>query len=78
MEVVTHVNASRQQEHFETIERIWHRLGGKPHWGKVTYQPDRIIDNYHSFDVVRFESARRRMDPGEVFLNDYVRRVLHE
>lgn len=78
MEVVTHVNASRQQEHFEMIERIWHRLGGKPHWGKVTYQPDRNIDNYNPLDATRFRNQRDRMDPGEVFLNDYVRRVLHE
>jgi hypothetical protein len=77
LEIVTHVNTSRHQEHFEAVERVWHRLGGKSHWGKVTYQPDRIIANYAAADVTAFLDVRRAMDPGQVFLNDYVRRILH-
>jgi FAD/FMN-containing dehydrogenase len=77
MEVVTHVNAARQLEHFGMIERIWHRIGGKPHWGKVTYQPDHIIENHSAADVANFLAIRRQMDPAQIFLNDYVRQILH-
>ena len=76
MEVVTHVNAAGVTEHFGEIEEVWHRLGGKPHWGKISPRPDRIIDNYASLDVTNFRGVRDRMDPCEIFLNDYVRRVL--
>ena len=76
MEVVTHVNAAGTTEYFEAIEEVWHRLGGKSHWGKITPRPDRLIENYYSTDVANFREVRDRMDPGEIFLNDYVRRVL--
>lgn len=76
MELVAHGNVSRHQEHFEAIERAWDRFGGKPHWGKLTYQPDRIVRNIDPDDLKDFQAVRLAMDPGQVFLNDYVRRVL--
>jgi FAD/FMN-containing dehydrogenase len=76
-EIVTSSHTARQEEHFTTVERAWHRLGGKPHWGKLTYQPDRILENYAPADVTAFLEVRQAMDPAEIFLNDYVRQVLH-
>ena len=77
MEIVSHVNASRHQEHFEAVERYWQRLGGRPHWGKVTYRSERVIENYPAASANEFRAVRREMDPDQVFLNEYVRNILH-
>jgi FAD/FMN-containing dehydrogenase len=76
-EIVTSVHAARHEEHFAAVERDWHRLGGKSHWGKLTLHPARLLENYAPVDVADFLEVREAMDPAEVFLNDYVREILH-
>jgi L-gulonolactone oxidase len=77
IEVITHANTPLHEAHFERIERTWYRLGGRPHWGKMTYQVDQLAVNYSLADLSAFAKVRRDMDPNEVFLNDYVREALH-
>jgi L-gulonolactone oxidase len=76
IEIVTHVNTARHEDYFRDVERDWLRLGGRPHWGKLTYAPERIRDAYPPASVAKFLGVRRKMDPAQVFLNDYLRDVL--
>lgn len=77
-EIVTHANTGRHREHFEAVERYWRRLGGRTHWGKLTYDHTRIHETYPGASLANFLGVRRRMDPEQVFLNDYLREALDE
>jgi FAD-linked oxidoreductase len=60
---------------FRAIEAIMDDYGGRPHWGKRHYQTAATLaDRYPGW--ARFQAVRARLDPGGVFTNDYVRRVL--
>jgi len=76
IEIVTHGNKARHEQYFRDVERHWLRLRGRPHWGKVTYAPDQIRDAYPVATVAKFLAVRHKMDPDQVFLNDYLREVL--
>ena len=75
IEVLTFHNTPRYEAYFEAVERDWLALGGRPHWGKLCFVPERIADLYGE-DRKRFEEVRERLDPDGVFLNDWVRRIL--
>lgn len=48
---------------------------GRPHWGKLhTLDADRLHALYPRFDD--FRAVRDRLDPGRLFANDYLHRVL--
>jgi L-gulonolactone oxidase len=60
---------------FRAIEAIMDGYGGRPHWGKRHYQTAAALaGRYPGWN--RFQAVRSRLDPGGVFTNDYVRRVL--
>ena len=47
----------------------------RPHWGKVfTLAPEQVQEQYPDLD--RFRALRDRLDPGRVFRNEYVDRLL--
>ncbi len=57
------------------LERIAGKYGGRPHWGKMNWATAADLrPQYPMFD--RFVALRRELDPGGMFLNDYLRRVL--
>ncbi|PRZ43464.1 L-gulonolactone oxidase [Antricoccus suffuscus] len=63
------------REYFDAVEQILVAAGGRPHWGKL-----------HTRSAADFEAAypkygeflrvRAALDPGGLFTNDYLRRVL--
>jgi L-gulonolactone oxidase len=60
---------------FRGFEEIMDSYGGRPHWGKRHYQTAATLrERYPQWD--RFQAVRARLDPDEVFANDYTRRVL--
>jgi FAD-linked oxidoreductase len=60
---------------FRVFEAVMDDYGGRPHWGKRHYQAAATLaGRYPGWD--RFQAVRARLDPGGVFTNDYVRRVL--
>jgi FAD/FMN-containing dehydrogenase len=63
------------KRYFAAIEAIYQPYGGRPHWGKLhTLDAATLAARYpHWNDFCR---VRAEMDPGGVFLNDYLRRVL--
>ncbi len=60
---------------FRAFEEIMNSYGGRPHWGKRHYQTAPALrERYPEWD--RYQSVRARLDPGGVFENDYIRRVI--
>ncbi|MCK2217571.1 FAD-binding protein [Actinomadura sp. ATCC 31491] len=61
--------------YFEGVEEIMTRLDGRPHWGKLhTRDAAYLAKVYPRF--ADFTALRDRLDPGRLFTNDYLDRVL--
>ena len=64
-------------EAFKTIETIFLKYGGKPHWGKRFTAKDaelsKIYDKWEDFKVLR-----KKMDPTNKFLNPYLAELFNE
>jgi hypothetical protein len=57
------------------LQKIATRYGGRPHWGKMNWATAKDLrPQYPHFDA--FVAMRKELDPGGMFLNDYLRRVL--
>lgn len=66
---------SRYQEYFTAVEKIMTERGGRPHWGKMhSREAGYLSEVYPRF--AEFTALRDRLDPGRLFANDYLRRVL--
>ena len=62
-------------EYFRTIEAIMENYGGRPHWGKMHFRDaDSLRGAYPHFDD--FLAVRDELDPGRLFANEYLGRVL--
>jgi FAD-linked oxidoreductase len=62
-------------EYFEAVEQIMLSFGGRPHWGKMHNLDAAILrERYPRFDD--FVALRDRLDPGRMFQNTYLERVL--
>lgn len=62
-------------EYFRAVEAIMVELGGRPHWGKLHGRDAASLrDAYPRFDD--FVRLRDRLDPGRLFGNRYLERVL--
>ncbi|AJE81783.1 MULTISPECIES: D-arabinono-1,4-lactone oxidase [Streptomyces] len=63
------------QAYFGAAERLFTAHGGRPHWGKIhTRSAEYLAAAYPHFG--EFTALRDRLDPGRLFQNDYLRRVL--
>jgi L-gulono-1,4-lactone dehydrogenase len=63
------------ESYFRGVERIMSSYGGRPHWGKRHYlSAAELKDRYPEWET--FQAIRERLDPNQVFANDYTRRVL--
>lgn len=63
------------EEYFKAGEAIFKKYGGRPHWGKLHHRTaDELRELYPMWD--KFHEIRRSLDPNNVFMNDYLRRVL--
>ncbi|MFD5215592.1 D-arabinono-1,4-lactone oxidase [Microbacterium sp. NPDC058345] len=61
--------------YFDAVEQILLDAGGRPHWGKLHSLDDaQLRDRYPRFHD--FVSLRDRLDPGRLFGNRYLERVL--
>jgi L-gulonolactone oxidase len=61
--------------YFDAFEQIACAAGGRPHWGKLHgLGAEQLAPLYPRFDD--FRAVRDRVDPGRVFANDYLTRVL--
>ncbi|MFH8366572.1 D-arabinono-1,4-lactone oxidase [Streptomyces sp. NPDC018031] len=63
------------QAYFSAVEQIMTAHGGRPHWGKLhSRDAAYLAEVYPRFG--EFTAVRDRLDPGRVFGNEYLRRVL--
>jgi hypothetical protein len=76
IEVLTAENTPRYEEFFEDLERQWMLMGGRAHWGKLCFAPERIRDTIDPANLMNWENVRLDMDPRARFMNDYLRRIL--
>ena len=62
------------KEYFAALEEIYHRFGGRPHWGKLhTCSQEYLSQQYPMW--AQFAAVRNRLDPDKLFLNGYLRRL---
>ena len=62
-------------EYFGEVEAIMNGHDGRPHWGKMHYQTAQTLrPRYPGWDS--FIAVRERLDPGRLFGNAYLERVL--
>jgi L-gulono-1,4-lactone dehydrogenase len=60
---------------FREVEALMSSYGGRPHWGKWSFLgAEELAPRYPEWEA--FQAARRELDPGGRFENDWVRRVL--
>ncbi|MGW6495429.1 D-arabinono-1,4-lactone oxidase [Nonomuraea angiospora] len=61
--------------YFEGVEEIMTRLDGRPHWGKLHTRDASYLNKVYP-RFADFTALRDRLDPGRLFGNDYLDRVL--
>ena len=71
-----HVNEhSDHRDYFNAVEALMRSHGGRPHWGKLhSRTAEDLADAYPRWQD--FQVMRDRLDPGRVFTNPYLDRVL--
>jgi L-gulonolactone oxidase len=74
--VAVHQYHRREHEaYFRAVEAIARDVGGRPHWGKLHYlDAAAFAQTYPRFGD--FVALRDRLDPGRVFGNDHLTRIL--
>ncbi|MFJ1706202.1 D-arabinono-1,4-lactone oxidase [Kitasatospora sp. NPDC088346] len=66
---------SPEQGYFTEVEKLMAAHAGRPHWGKLhTRDAEYLASVYPRFGD--FTALRDKVDPGRLFANDYLRRVL--
>ena len=64
-------------EAFKTVENIFLKYGGKPHWGKRFSAKDAELSKiYDKWDD--FKKVRKKLDPNNKFLNPYLTQLFNE
>ena len=64
-------------EAFKSIEKVFLKYGGKPHWGKRFMAKDaelnKVYEKWNDFKLLR-----RKLDPSNKFLNPYLKELFNE
>jgi FAD/FMN-containing dehydrogenase len=76
IELLSFVGTPRYEEFFNLIERGWLRLGGRPHWAKLSFNVEKIRDAYPKEKMEKWLEIREKWDPDGIFLNDHLREVM--
>lgn len=62
------------QPYFDAMEEVFQHHGGRPHWGKMhNMTSDKLRTAYPKFND--FLSVRSKLDPDEMLVNGYLRRL---
>jgi len=64
-------------EAFKSIEKVFLKYGGKPHWGKRFTAKDATLSKLYS-KWEDFKVLRKELDPTNKFLNPYLTELLNE
>lgn len=74
IEILTYARTPHYQEHFHTVYRDWMGMGGRPHWGKLLFDPVMIRGAYGE-RMETFDRFRRQVDPQNMFLNGFLKEL---
>ncbi len=74
-EAITYMGTADYKKFFDEIEHHLLKLGGRPHWGKTYSYNNLNYDKIYGEHMVKFKKIRQEMDPGGLFLNDFMRKV---
>jgi L-gulonolactone oxidase len=70
-------NSADKYEAFKTVENIFIKHGGKPHWAKrFSAKNDELEKLYPKWND--FKNLRKEMDPSNKFLNNYLSEIFNE
>ncbi|RJE86186.1 FAD-binding protein [Paenibacillus sp. 1011MAR3C5] len=62
------------EAYFATMEEIFLRYGGRPHWGKLhTLNSGRLKERYPMWEA--FHRVRTNLDPDRILLNPYIEKL---
>ena len=64
-------------EAFKSVEKIFLKHGGKPHWAKRFNAKDEELSKLYS-RWNDFKALRKQMDPSNKFLNPYLSEVFND
>ncbi len=65
------------KDYFNDIEPIFRDYGGRPHWGKKhNFKAGALSKLYPEWN--RFHQIRKRVDPDDFFLNEYLQKLFYE
>jgi len=64
-------------EAFKTIEEIFIKYGGRPHWGKRFKAKDKELEKLYP-KWKAFKQLRKELDPNNKFLNPYLKEIFNE
>ena len=62
-------------EYFRAVEEVMRAYRGRPHWGKIHYQDAASLAELYP-NYGDFQGVRDRLDPGRLFTNPYLDRVI--
>lgn len=76
--IACHVyNKKNYQPYFNALEKIFLKYNGRPHWAKIhTLTAKEFQQKYEMFNA--FNEQRKLQDPEDLFLNNYLRKILTE
>ncbi len=75
--VSRNAKTAESYEAFKTIEEIFIKYGGRPHWGKRFKAKDKELEKlYPKWN--EFKALRKQLDPDNKFLNGYLKKVFNE
>ncbi|MEC2057123.1 FAD-binding protein [Peribacillus psychrosaccharolyticus] len=63
------------EEYFREVEAIMQKYGGRPHWGKMHSLGKKELHACYP-KLPDFLAIRHELDPQEIFLNDYIKKIL--
>jgi FAD-linked oxidoreductase len=69
-------NGMEYEEYFRTIEEIFWKYDGRPHYGKMnTMKKDQFLQTYPQWQ--KFADIQKECDPRGIMLNTYLKSILH-
>lgn len=75
--VSRNAKTAESYEAFKTVENIFIKHGGRPHWGKRFKAKDKEFETlYPKWND--FKKLRQELDPTNKFLNNYLKKVFNE
>jgi FAD/FMN-containing dehydrogenase len=60
---------------YQELEDILSLYQGRPHWGKINFLNYEKVVNLYGVNLQKFIHVKRRLDPQEIFSNDFTHRI---